>query len=115
METQNAQVYRTLYEKYKSDPVFFVEHALGHYTWSKQREILTSVRDHKKTAVRACHGSSKTYTAAEIVAWFLNCFDNSKVITTAPTFYQVKDLLWAELNTIYINSNVQLLGGMFND
>ena len=106
----NQEVYRTLLEEYRNDPVFFVEHALGHYTWSKQREILRSVRDNKKTGVRACHGSSKTYTAAEITAWFLNCFPKPKVITTAPTFYQVKDLLWSELNTLYINSNTELLG-----
>lgn len=106
----NTEVYRTLNNEYRDDPVFFVEHALGHYTWSKQREILRSVRDNKKTGVRACHGSSKTYTAAEITAWFLNCFPKSKVITTAPTFYQVKDLLWSELNTLYINSNIELMG-----
>ena len=85
----NIEVYRTLLDEYRENPVFFVEHALGHKTWSKQREILQSVREHKKTAVRACHGSSKTYTAAEIGVWFLNSFNNSKVITTAPTFSQV--------------------------
>lgn len=108
--TENREVYRSLVQKYREDPVFFVEHALGHYTWSKQREILWSIRDNKKTGVRACHGSSKTYTAAEAVAWFLNCYRGSKVITTAPVFFQVKDLLWAELNNMYIKSNVQLLG-----
>ena len=105
----NIEVYRTLLEEYK-EPVFFVEHALGHKTWSKQREILQSVRDHKKTAVRACHGSSKTFTAAEIAVWFLNTFDNSKVITTAPTFSQVAYLLWAEINSIYRTCRVELEG-----
>jgi len=106
----NTEVYRTFLDEYRSDPVFFVEHSLGHYTWSKQREILRSVRDNEKTAVRACHGSSKTYTAAEVTAWFLNCFENSKVITTAPTDFQVKELLWAEINRIYLDSRIELLG-----
>lgn len=95
---------------YLDDPVFFVEHALGHYTWSKQREILRSVRDNKGTAVRACHGSSKTFTAAELTAWFLSCFEHSKVITTAPTFPQVEMLLWAEINDIYRTSRIKLPG-----
>lgn len=99
-----------LYERYREDPVFFVEHALGHVTWGKQREIMESVRDHEGTAVRACHGASKTFTAAEITAWFLNCFPQSKVITSAPTFTQVKNLLWAEINSIYKNSRVVLNG-----
>ena len=99
-----------LYQRYQEDPVFFVEHALGHLTWKKQREILESVRDHEWTAVRACHGASKTFTAAEITVWFLNCFPNSKVITSAPTFSQVKNLLWAEINAIYKNSRIELDG-----
>jgi len=110
MEANNLEVYRTLLGEYRDNPVFFVEHALGHKTWTKQREILRSVRENKKTAVRACHGSSKTYTAAEIAVWFLNNFDNSKVITTAPTFSQVAYLLWAEINNIYRTSRVELEG-----
>lgn len=110
MEQTNTEIYRTLLEEYQDNPGFFVEHALGHLTWSKQRQILQSVRDNKKTAVRACHGSSKTYTAAEIAVWFLNNFENSKVITTAPTFSQVAYLLWAEINQIYKTSRIELEG-----
>lgn len=110
LNQETSQVCGTLLDTYRDDPVFFVEHALGHYTWSKQREILRSIKENEKTAVRACHGSSKTYTAAEITTWFLNCFENSKVITTAPTDFQVKELLWAEINNIYLNSKVRLLG-----
>jgi len=99
-----------IFEEYQKDPIFFVEHALGHYTWSKQREILQSVADNEKTAVRACHGVSKTYTAAELVVWFLNCIPNSKVITTAPTHMQVKDLLWSEIGRIYRTSRLRLEG-----
>jgi len=106
----NLEVYRTLLDEYRDSPVFFVEHALGHKTWSKQREILMSVMKNEKTAVRACHGSSKTYTASELVAWFLNCFDDSKVITTAPTFTQIKNLLWAEINETYRTSRIELEG-----
>jgi len=107
---ENTQVFKALFEEYKDNPVFFAEHALGHMTWSKQREILQSVRNNKRTAVRACHGSSKTYTAAEAAVWFLNCFRKSKVITTAPTYSQMAHLLWAEINQIYRNSRIRLEG-----
>lgn len=106
----NEDAHSLLARKYREDPVFFVEHALGHATWSKQREILRSVAENEKTAVRALHGSSKTFTAAECAAWFLNCFPRSKVITTAPTFMQVKALLWAEINKIYQSSRLRLSG-----
>jgi len=109
MEKQTREVFAEIYKRYE-DPVFFVEHALGHSTWSKQREILNSVKENKKTAVRACHGSSKTFTAAEIAVWFLNHFENSKVITTAPTFSQIKNLLWAEINAAHTSSRILLEG-----
>ena len=107
-ETDQAQA--LLMKKCRENPVFFVEYALRHYTWSKQREILRSVAENKKTAVRACHGLSKTYSAAEIAVWFLNSLPHSKVITTAPTFSQVAYLLWAEINAIYKTSRIQLEG-----
>jgi len=110
LERETSQVMTELMLSYRRDPVFFVEHALGHLTWSKQREILRSIRDNERTAVRASHGSSKTYTAAEIAVWFLNCVPNSKVITTAPTFPQIKMLLWSEINNIYAMSRIELEG-----
>lgn len=110
LNQETQAVYSYLVEAYKEDPVFFAEHALGHYTWSKQREILYSIRDNEKIAVRACHGSSKTFTAAEATVWFLNNFENSKVITSAPTNPQVEHLLWAEINKIYANSKIELEG-----
>lgn len=107
---EKTSVLTEIFKSYKDDPVFFVEHCLGHVTWGKQREILRSVWDNEKTAVRASHGVSKTYSAAEIAVGFLNCFDNSKVITTAPTHMQVKDLLWAEIGHIYRTSRIRLEG-----
>lgn len=99
-----------IYKKYKSNPVFFVEHCLGHNTWSRQREILLSVASNQRTIVKASHSISKTFTAGEIAVWFLNCFPESKVITTAPTFRQVRDLLWTEISKTYRTSRFQLEG-----
>lgn len=110
VDRETRDVIAELLLSYKQDPVFFVEHALGHMTWSKQRQILRSVRDNERTAVRASHGVSKTFSAAEIAVWFLSCHENSKVITTAPTYTQMKMLLWAEINAIYARSRLELGG-----
>lgn len=48
---------------YVDDPVGFVTRGIGESAWSKQRAILESVRDHKRTAVPAGHAPGK---AAEI-------------------------------------------------
>ena len=83
----------------QADPVTFCRNVLQYDPWSKQREIIESVRDNQRTAVRSCHGSGKTATAARVVAWYLTAYPNSRVVTTAPTFSQVRDLLWSEVHS----------------
>lgn len=85
-------------DPYATDPVGFAHDKLGFTAWSKQAEIMRSVRDHERTAVRACHGPGKTAVAAQAVLWFLAAHPgNSRVVTTAPTWAQVADLLWREM------------------
>lgn len=82
-----------------NDPVRWCQHALGFDAWSRQQEIIESVFQHPRTAVRSCHGSGKTATAARTALAFLAAYPRSRVITTAPTFTQVRDLLWPEIHT----------------
>jgi phage terminase large subunit len=94
----------------RRDPVKFCETVLGDHMWSKQREILESVRDNKRTAVRSCHGVGKTATAARAFLWWMAAFaPHAMVVTTAPTWRQVRDLLWREIAKAYGQS-----GGFFD-
>lgn len=72
---------------------------LGFHCWTKQAEIIESVFANPRTAVQSCHGSGKTATAARVALTFLAAYPRSRVITTAPTFTQVRDLLWPEIHT----------------
>lgn len=81
------------------DPVGFAREELLYTAWSKQREILEAVRDHPAVAVKACHGPGKTSCAAVAVLTFLDAFPGSRVITTAPTWHQVENLLWREIRS----------------
>jgi len=99
-------------QRMQRDPVWFATHILGVFLWSKQVEILLSVRDHPRTAVRSCHGIGKTFIAAVIVLWFLASHPNSRVITTAPTWAQVENLLWREINLIARNARVPFGGAL---
>jgi phage terminase large subunit len=92
------------------DPVWWVEKVLGVELWSMQRSILRSIRDHRQVAVRSCHGPGKTKLAACAVLWFLTCFPDSRAVTTATKWSQVKNLLWHEVNQGY--RNVLLEGGL---
>ncbi|PZC44349.1 MAG: hypothetical protein DK306_001889 [Chloroflexi bacterium] len=79
------------------DPVRFARTFLGLDLWPTQEAILRSVAEHPRTAVKACHASSKTFTAAAALPWWITCFPDGVVITTAPTWHQVERVLWQQV------------------
>ncbi|WP_377271915.1 hypothetical protein [Peterkaempfera sp. SMS 1(5)a] len=82
--------------RYGADPVGWVRGRLRQGVWSKQAQIMGSVRDHRRTAVRACHGVGKSHVASLIACWWLDTHPPGEafVVTTAPTFAQVRAILW---------------------
>jgi len=81
-----------------TDPVAFSERLLGIDLWDTQKEILRSVAANPRTAVKACHASSKTFTAAQAALWWVTRYPDGIVLTTAPTQTQVEKLLWNEIH-----------------
>lgn len=79
------------------DPVAFAQGYLGHKVWQTQAEILRSVRDNPRTAVKAAHGCSKTFAGAEAVLWWIARYRDGIALTTSPTGRQVEALLWGEI------------------
>ncbi len=63
----------------------------------EQGEILDALAAGHDTTVRSGHGVGKTTTDSFALFWFLATRPFSKVPTTAPTFRQVKDILWSEV------------------
>lgn len=96
----------------QTKPRFFVEEVLGDSIWSGQEQIMESVRDHAETCARSCHGIGKTFVGSRTALWFLNAFENSIVITTAPTFRQVEKMMWKEMRDAMNKSKVRLAGKM---
>lgn len=99
-----------LVKRAQADPAWFIENALGGKLWSAQEEICKALVKHERVAVPAAFGVGKTWLAARIALWFLYSFAPAKVISTAPTNRQVKDLLWSELRTAHRKSKVELGG-----
>ena len=110
MDKNQAEAIRKLRKASKISPPFFNEWILGGSFWSKQEEIILSVRDNRYTTVRACHDVGKTYIASRTALWFLYSHPQSIVVTTAPTMRQVENLLWRELRAAHEASR-QPLGG----
>ncbi len=98
-----------LIDTWKDDPDLFCRQILGMSLWSKQREILQSVQDCTETFVPSCNGAGKTEIAAATVLWWL-LTRKSKVVTTAPTWRQVKNVLWGRIHA-HIQDKRDLFGG----
>ena len=99
---KTAQTAReTYFQKYKADPVRWVNDLLDVHLWSKQREIIRSVFTNRRTVVPSGHAVGKTFVSACTVLAFMHLHQPCKVITTAPTWAQVEKLLWSEINTLW--------------
>lgn len=61
-------------------------------------EMCDGLVTHKGVGVESATGTGKTYLASRAIYWFLDCFDNSLVVTTAPKERQLKTILWAEVS-----------------
>lgn len=84
---------------YRLNPTLWVRDRLKEELWSKQAEIMYSVRDRRKTAVHSCHGIGKSWIAARIIAWWIDSHPPGEAIaiTSAPTARQVRAILWKEI------------------
>ena len=106
------QAVKTHFIKQVQDPSFFTEKILNKKLWSIQAEILHSVQNNMRTAVRSCHGIGKTFTAAICILWFLYTHKKAIVLSTAPTWRQVEKLIWKEIRSAYREAVIPLGGNL---
>jgi phage terminase large subunit len=95
-------IYQTI-----QDPTQFARVFLASDLWGKQDDILRSVGHHRRTAVRACHASGKTFAAAIAALWWITTHPKDGiVIITAPTWLQVEKVLWPEIHKAVQRSRI---------
>jgi phage terminase large subunit len=97
--TITAEEFDTLQAYYLKHPEEFVTDILGAKPWQMQVDIIRSVFKNKITAVKTCNAVGKSFIAAHIVIAYLMLHPDSIVVTTAPTWSQVTDVLWREIRT----------------
>lgn len=88
--------------QYQDRPAEFVTELLGETLWSRQVDVLESIRDNPRTAVPACHGPGKTHLAARAVGWWqaVHPPGTALAVTTATRYRQVKTLLWPHIRRL---------------
>lgn len=95
-------------DPYLHDPAGWVRDTTGEYMWSEQVRLVESVRDHRRTAVPASHGPGKSWSSARLVLWWLSVHPpgSAFVVTSAPTWSQVKAILWREIARGHTKGNL---------
>lgn len=84
----------------RTHPTEWAQETFGFEPWSKQQEILESVRDHRLTAARSCHAIGKSTIGAVAAIWFHTVYPRSIVLTTATSGRQVYGILWREIHSL---------------
>lgn len=97
-----------LQKHYLAHPDEFITDVLGAKLWSGQIEIAQSVFINKTTAVKTCNAVGKSFIAARIAIAYLMLHPSAVVVTTAPTWRQVTDVLWREIATAVKMSKYKL-------
>lgn len=82
------------FARYRDRPADFIRETLGEQPWAKQEAIAQALADQRRVTVRSCNGSGKTWLASRLALWFLYSRPGSIVVTTAPTWRQVRDQIW---------------------
>lgn len=85
------------YRAMLADPVVRMRKQSGFVGWSKQHDVIRALYKHRLVTVRASHGVGKTAVAGAIVDDFMS-LGPCRIVTTAPTWPQVRDQLWGEIH-----------------
>lgn len=79
----------------------FDREAYSKHTWDGDKNPLYRIWEALARGKWACLASAtgigKTYILARIIYWFLDCWENSLVVTSAPKKDQLTLLLWSEI------------------
>jgi phage terminase large subunit len=98
----------SIMETWRANPNPFIRNILGADPWDVQEEIIQSVKDNFRTAVRSCNAIGKDWLSARIALWWLMCYEEAAVVTTAPSWHQVKDVTWREISSAWFQSKIPL-------
>ena len=82
-------------------PTDFARDVLRVKLWEKQKEVLSALPEHRRVAVKSGNGLGKGFSAAVAVLWYLHVHKQAIVLSTAPTFRQVRHILWRQIHVLH--------------
>lgn len=96
-------------------PLEFASDVLGVELWPKQQEVLSSLLEHRRVTVKSGNSLGKGFCAAVALLWFLHSHKDAAIaLSTAPTFRQLRHVLWRQVHRLY-RPNAARLGAKMLD
>lgn len=87
--------------KYAGRPVDYCREVLKVQPWAKQCELMEAIfKPPYKVLGKSSHSIGKTFVEACLVNFWFDTYNPGCVITTAPTYRDVCDLLWAQVRAL---------------
>lgn len=118
-ELERLQAEEKKLDEYRRDPLLYFEERLGirretidwemneeyrGHEWDGTRNpfvrVLEAIGENRWVGVESATGTGKTHFGALLVLWFLECFENSIVVTTAPKQDQLALHIWKEIGAL---------------
>ena len=100
----NPQETSGIVQTWRDFPEIFFRSVLNADPYEKQVDVLHSVRDFDKTTVKSCNSAGKDWLGARIALWWMMTWEECTVVLTAPTWHQVENVMWRELNSAWLQS-----------
>ena len=96
--------------KWKADPVFFCEHALGLRLWEKQQDALRAICNSDQVAIVASQKTGKSYLLAAAALWYVSTHANARVIFLSSVAAQLRAVNFRALGELYRGARIKLGG-----
>lgn len=116
--------YKELVRRCRARPGYFQQHVLGNELTPQQLLIRQAVVKHRQTMAFSAHGTGKSNVIGGLIPEFLTAphiWDPSlradasvRVVATASTNPQIKDVLWKEVRRLYKRAKFPLGGRMLD-
>lgn len=93
----NKSVVKKLKE-WKESPLQFVKDCIRATPTEQQIELLMSIAKNKRITIRSGHGTGKDCSVSWVALWFMITRPYAKIVVTAPTNRQLRDVFLAEIS-----------------
>ena len=99
-----VKFFKQFKRRYSKNPVAFMREVLNYEPDTWQADVAMALVNNKWVTVRSGQGVGKTALESALLLWFLMTNNYPRIVCTAPTYQQLRDVLWSEVAKWQIRS-----------